>query len=84
MYTHTETLIDGNTQMHSLLSLSKVLYRVIKMFNVEKVNLRGYKWNETVSNRICYESNRICNVSNEICNYWYISRQRQFNTLPRQ
>jgi hypothetical protein len=19
-----------------------------------------------------------------VCNYWYISRQRQFNTLPRQ
>jgi hypothetical protein len=30
-------------------------------FNVENVNLQGYKWNETVSNRIC-------NVSNEICN----------------
>jgi hypothetical protein len=28
--------------------------------NVENVNLRGYKWNETVSNRIC-------NVSDEIC-----------------
>jgi hypothetical protein len=30
-------------------------------FYVENVNLRGYKWNETVSNRIC-------NVSNEIRN----------------
>jgi hypothetical protein len=37
-------------------------------FNVENVNLRGYKWNETVSNRISYVSNRICDVSNEICN----------------
>jgi hypothetical protein len=29
--------------------------------HVENVNLREYKWNETVSNRIC-------NVSNEMCN----------------
>jgi hypothetical protein len=29
---------------------------------VENVNLRGYKWNETVSNRIRCVSNRICNV----------------------
>jgi hypothetical protein len=29
-------------------------------FNVDNVNLRGYKWNETVSNRIC-------NISNEMC-----------------
>jgi hypothetical protein len=26
-------------------------------FKVENVNLRGYKWNETVSNRICNVSN---------------------------
>jgi hypothetical protein len=30
-------------------------------FNVENVNLRGYKWNETVSDRICYVRNEICN-----------------------
>jgi hypothetical protein len=32
----------------------------IKIFNVENINLRVYKWNETVSNRIC-------NVSDEMC-----------------
>jgi hypothetical protein len=37
-------------------------------FNIENVNLLGNKWNETVSNIICYVSNRICNVSNEKCN----------------
>jgi hypothetical protein len=35
--------------------------REINVFNVENVSLRGYKWNEAVSNRIC-------NVSNEMCN----------------
>jgi hypothetical protein len=40
----------------------------VYFINVENVNLRGYKWNKTVSNRIRYVSNRICNVSNEMCN----------------
>jgi hypothetical protein len=44
----------------------QVLWKSINV-NVENVNLRGYKWNETVSNRIRYASNRICNVSNEMC-----------------
>jgi hypothetical protein len=38
------------------------------IFNVENVNLRGYKWNETISNKIRYVSNRIFNVNNEMCN----------------
>jgi hypothetical protein len=39
----------------------KIVYQLI--FNVENVILRGYKWNETVSNRIRNVSNEMCNTS---------------------
>jgi hypothetical protein len=45
------------------------------IFNVENVNLRGYKWNETVSNRIC-------NVSNEMCNTCLTSYATADNSKP--
>jgi Fe-S-cluster containining protein len=51
-------------------------------FNVENVNLRGYKWNETVRNRIHYVSNRICNVNNEICNTCATSYITADNSRP--
>jgi hypothetical protein len=44
------------------------------------LHVRGYTWNETISNRIFYVSNEILTM----CNYWYSYRQRQFNTLRRQ
>jgi hypothetical protein len=44
-------------------------------FNVENVNLRGYNWNETVSNRIC-------NVSNEMCNTCATSYVTADNSRP--
>jgi hypothetical protein len=31
-------------------------------FNVTNVNLRGYKWNETIRNTICSVSNEMCNT----------------------
>jgi hypothetical protein len=52
------------------------------IFNVEKLNLRGYKWNETVSNRIRYVSRRICNVSNEMCNTCVTSYVTADNSRP--
>jgi hypothetical protein len=30
-------------------------------FNVENVNLRGYKWNEIVTKRICYVNHEVSN-----------------------
>jgi hypothetical protein len=44
-------------------------------FNVENVNLRGCKWNETVSNRIC-------NVINEMCNPCATSYATVDNSRP--
>jgi hypothetical protein len=44
----------------------KYLYSI---FNVENVNLRGYKWNETVSNRISNVSNEKCNT----CATFYVT-----------
>jgi hypothetical protein len=44
-------------------------------FNVVNVNLRGYKWNEIVSNRIC-------NVSNEMCNPYANSYVTADNSRP--
>jgi hypothetical protein len=55
---------------------------IFSHFNVENINLRGYKWNETVSNRIRYVSNRICNVSNEMCNTCAISYVTADNSRP--
>jgi hypothetical protein len=37
-------------------------YRNVTSINDENVNLREYKWNETVSNRIRYASNEMCNT----------------------
>jgi CRISPR/Cas system-associated exonuclease Cas4 (RecB family) len=51
-------------------------------FNVENVNLRGYKWNEPVSNRIRYVSNTISNVSNEMCNICATSYVTADNSRP--
>jgi hypothetical protein len=44
-------------------------------FNVENVNLLGYKWNETVSNGIY-------NVSNEMCNTYATSYVTADNSRP--
>jgi hypothetical protein len=54
----------------------------ITTFNVEIVNLRGYKWNETVSNRIRYVSSRISNVRNEMCNTCATSYVTADNSRP--
>jgi hypothetical protein len=43
--------------------MHKIDYLYLDFFNVANVNLRGYKWNETVSNRIHYVNNRICATS---------------------
>jgi hypothetical protein len=53
-----------------------------EFFYVENVNLRGYEWNETVSNRIRYVSNRICNVSNKMCNTCATSYVTADNSRP--
>jgi hypothetical protein len=55
---------------------------MLEYINVENVNLRGYKWNETVSNRIPYVSNRISNVSNEMCNHCATSYVTADNSRP--
>jgi hypothetical protein len=59
------------------------MYRVSRIyFDVENVNIGGYRWNETVNHRIRYVSSRICNTSNEICNTCAISYVIADNSRP--
>jgi hypothetical protein len=51
-------------------------------FSSNVVNLSGYKWNKTVSNRIRYASNIICNVSDEMCNTCATSYINADNSKP--
>jgi hypothetical protein len=52
--------------------------------NFENVNLRGYKWNETVRTGIRYVSNRIYSVSNEMCNTCATSYVTANNSRPME
>jgi hypothetical protein len=80
---HSLRCLTALTGQHVASSCGATLsarYRGMELvFNAENVNLRGYKWNETVSNTICYVSNEIGNS-----NYRHISSQRKFKTLSRQ
>jgi hypothetical protein len=64
------------------LQISRNTFNVSYYINVENVNLRRYKWNETVSNRIRYVSNRICNVGNEMCDICVTSYVTADNSKP--
>jgi hypothetical protein len=46
-------------RLKTLWTFTACYKRSFTFFNVENVNLRWYKWNETVNNRIWYVSNRI-------------------------